>query len=496
MAEKSIIIIGAGLAGLSTGCFAQMNGYKTKIYEMQTKPGGVCVSWQRKDYTFDYAVHNLFGTAANSVNNHLWLELGALEGLQTYSFKEFVQVEDVDGKVFTVHTDLDALKKHMDELSPNDKKLTDEFIKAVRRFSSYDLFAALQGSVMTKLKMLPIMNSLMKYSKITIKQYADQFSDPFLRKAFATIQYDIPEVPTLIPIIFLSTLSRGDGGWPIGGSTALSKNIEKRYLSLGGEIAYNSMVSKVLVENNQAVGVELEDGSKQYANNVVSAADGYSTIYQMLQGKYVNKLIDAYYKNYPKTQAFGLEVWYGINRDLTAEPHALVLFLDTPLNVEGKNHDRLDIEIFSFDPTLAPAKKSVVKVVFESDYDYWHQLAEQPEKYRDEKQKVADQIAERLEKRFPEFKTQIEAQDVVTPVSVEHWTSSYRGCQAWGAPKEYAKQASKNGISKTLPGFENFYMVGQWAGGTIGLNTVCLLGRNIVKELCRKDNKKFKTTTV
>src|SRR5512137_700645 len=158
MAEKSIVIIGAGLAGLSTGCFAQMNGYKTKIYEMQTKPGGVCVSWQRNGYTFDYAVHNLFGTAPNSVNNHLWQELGALEGLQTHSFKEFVQVEDVDGKIFTVHTDLDALKKHMDELSPNDKKITEEFIKAVRRFSGYDLFAALSGGAMTKLKMLPLMN--------------------------------------------------------------------------------------------------------------------------------------------------------------------------------------------------------------------------------------------------------------------------------------------------------------------------------------------------
>ena len=496
MAEKSIIIIGAGLAGLSTGCFAQMNGYKTKIYEMQTKPGGVCVSWQRQGYTFDYAIHNLFGTAAHSVNNHLWQELGALKGLQTYSFKEFVQVEDVDGKVFTVHTDLDALQKHLDELSPKDKELTEEFIKAVRRFSGYDLFAALTGGATAKLKMLPLMGSLTKYSKITIKQYSDQFSDPFLRKAFATIQYDIPEVPTLIPIIFLSTQSRGDGGWPIGGSMALSKNIEKRYLSLGGEISYNSMVSKVLVENNQTVGVELEDGSKHYANTVISAADGYSTIYQMLQGKYVNPLIDAYYKNYPKTQAFGLEIWYGINRDLTGEPHALVLFLDTSLNVEGQNHNRLDIEIFSFDPTLAPPKKSVVKVVFESNYDYWHQLAEQPEKYRAEKQKIADQIAQQLEKRFPEFKTQIEAQDVVTPVSVEHWTSSYRGCQAWGAPKEYAKQASKNGVSKTLPGLENFYMVGQWAGGTIGLNTVCLLGRNLVKEICRKDNKKFKTTTV
>jgi phytoene dehydrogenase-like protein len=54
MPNKSIIIIGTGLAGLSTGCFGQMNGYKTKIFEMQEKPGGVCVSWKRNGYTFDY----------------------------------------------------------------------------------------------------------------------------------------------------------------------------------------------------------------------------------------------------------------------------------------------------------------------------------------------------------------------------------------------------------------------------------------------------------
>jgi 2-polyprenyl-6-methoxyphenol hydroxylase-like FAD-dependent oxidoreductase len=36
--SKSIIIIGAGLAGLATGCYAQMNGYKTKIFELQANP--------------------------------------------------------------------------------------------------------------------------------------------------------------------------------------------------------------------------------------------------------------------------------------------------------------------------------------------------------------------------------------------------------------------------------------------------------------------------
>jgi phytoene dehydrogenase-like protein len=39
MAEKSVIIIGAGVAGLSTGCYARMNGYRTHIFEQHNLPG-------------------------------------------------------------------------------------------------------------------------------------------------------------------------------------------------------------------------------------------------------------------------------------------------------------------------------------------------------------------------------------------------------------------------------------------------------------------------
>ncbi len=207
-----------------------MNGYKTKIFEMQDKPGGVCVSWKRKGYTFDYAVHNVFGVTPNSVNNNMWQELGALKGLKAHSFKEFVQIEDSTGKVLTVHADLEKLREHLKSLSPADAKLIDEFIKAAKKFSGYDLFAAMSGGMGTKLKMLPLMGALMKYSKITLKDYAEKFKDPFLRKAFATIQYDLPEAPVVIALIFLATLNNGDGGWPIGGSMALSRNIEQRYL--------------------------------------------------------------------------------------------------------------------------------------------------------------------------------------------------------------------------------------------------------------------------
>ena len=157
--------------------------------------------------------------------------------------------------------------------------------------------------------------------------------------------------------------------------------------------------------------------------------------------------------------------------------------------------DRLDIEVFNFDPTLMPEGKTVIKVVLDSDYDYWKTLYQNKEKYKIQKQKLAKEIAEHLEKRFPELISKIEATDVVTPVSVEHWTSAYRGCQAWGAPKQFQKEVTKNGVSKSLPGLENFFMVGQWAIGTIGLNTVCLTGRNLIRDLCKRDGKKFHATT-
>ncbi len=65
--STSIAIIGAGMAGLSTGCYAQMNEFKTQIFEQHVTPGGVCTSWKRKGYTFDCCIHNLAGTRDDSV---------------------------------------------------------------------------------------------------------------------------------------------------------------------------------------------------------------------------------------------------------------------------------------------------------------------------------------------------------------------------------------------------------------------------------------------
>jgi len=62
MSEKSVVIVGAGMAGLSAGCYARMNGYKATTLEMHNIPGGLCTAWKRKGYTFDISMHMLTGS--------------------------------------------------------------------------------------------------------------------------------------------------------------------------------------------------------------------------------------------------------------------------------------------------------------------------------------------------------------------------------------------------------------------------------------------------
>src|SRR5512133_2471382 len=110
--NKSIIIIGAGFAGLSAGIYAQLNGYKTTIYEMHDKPGGLCTSWKRKGYTFDGCIHWLVGSSPSSGMHDRWEETGIARNLSITDHNEYMRLEDNNGRILIFHTDIDRLEKH------------------------------------------------------------------------------------------------------------------------------------------------------------------------------------------------------------------------------------------------------------------------------------------------------------------------------------------------------------------------------------------------
>ncbi|MEW6227818.1 MAG: NAD(P)-binding protein [Bacillota bacterium] len=183
---KSIIVIGAGIAGLSAGCYGQMNDYRTQIFELHDKPGGLCTSWKRKDYTFDGCIHWLVGSAPGNSFYRIWEELGAVQGRRIVDHEEFVRYEGTGGKTLILYTDIDRLEQHMKELAPGDAAVIEEFAGAVRKLARFDMTIdslGLLDLVKMGLRMIPLLSTFRRYGKVSIQDFAKRFNDAFLREA-------------------------------------------------------------------------------------------------------------------------------------------------------------------------------------------------------------------------------------------------------------------------------------------------------------------------
>ena len=131
--KGKVIIIGGGIAGLSCGCYLQMNGIQTEILEASLLPGGLCTAWHRGPYVFDGCLRWLIGTQPPSAFHQIWTELGAIAGRKVLANDEILRVEDANGKTLVVPADLDKLAREFKRIAPEDSVLIDKLVRAARR---------------------------------------------------------------------------------------------------------------------------------------------------------------------------------------------------------------------------------------------------------------------------------------------------------------------------------------------------------------------------
>jgi phytoene dehydrogenase-like protein len=500
---RSILIIGAGVAGMSTGCYGQMNGYDTRIFEMHNLPGGVCTSWKRKGYTIDGCIHWLTGTKPGTDFYQIWEELGVMPDATLVEHEVYARIEGRDGQVLVVHRDIDRLEQHMKELAPEDGKPIGEFVEAIRKMRSFpipwqkaaELFGPVEKFRIVR-GMLPFMGLFRKWGRATLGDVARRFKDPFMREAFLHIfnLENPPEFPIMAVMLTFAWMDQGTLGYPVGGSLELARTIEGRYLDLGGTIDYRSRVVKVLVENDRAVGVRLEDGSEHRGDVVVSAADGRTTIFDMLEGRYVDRKVRGYYD---KLDLFPPLIYVGLGIDATFEdvPQTMTGInfpFDEPVTIGERERNHMSVQFYSYDPTLAPAGKTFARVHFPSDYDHWEHLRRDPERYKAEKEKVADTVVALLDRRFPGLASKVEMRDVATPMTWVRYTGNWRGSfEGWLETTDTLTMR----MSQMLPGLKDFYMAGQWVQPGGSLPAVAVSGRNAVQIICARDKRDFVTTT-
>ena len=489
---EKIVIIGGGIAGLSAGCYAKMNGYDAHIFEMHNLPGGLCTAWKRKGYTFDICIQWLSGTSPGSPNHRIWQELGAARGKEIY-YVEMPWKAFLKDQIINFYNDPDKLAKHLKEIAPEDSTMIEELAECVKKFYILDTMPLIKPkelfNLIDTIKMIksfaPLMKLVKKYAKTTIDEFASLFKNPVLQQAFRYTKVSTSIVDFLaIPF----TLATKDSGFPGGGSLSFARSIEQRYTNLGGKIHYSTKIKKILVENNKAVGILLEDGREIKADIVISAADGYSTIFKMLGGKYINKKIRHLYEDEPVSPSV-LQVSVGVDMDLSGNP-GLVEYLyelEEPIMIAEAESKCLLVRNYAFDPTFAPAGKSTLTVAFPCDSAYWEEIYSDKEKYNQEKKNVENMVISSLEKIIPGIKEKIEVVDVSTPMTIIRYTNNWKG-SILGFARPYLLN-----IPRTLPKLSNFYMAGQWVGDS-GLSTAAKSGRDILEYICKKDKKRFITT--
>ncbi len=501
MTNQSIAIIGAGFAGLSAGIYAQMNGYQTEIFEMGDLPGGLCTSWKRRGYTIDGCIHWLVGSSPSSAMYRFWQEVGIAQEREFVNLDEYARFEDADGRTLIMYTDVDKLEKHLLEFSPQDAEVTREFIQGIRtcvRFDAPGESDPLPTRLVKSLKLVVVMatkgKKIQEWLKETGGHFAARFKDPLLRRAFEEMWFS--EFSIFFMLFTFAYFHTKNAGYPIGGSMPMSKALEKRYRDLGGKINYKSKVEKILVEDDKAVGIVLTDSSERRAGRVISAADGHTTIFKMLEGKYADEKVREPYEKWPIFPPL-IFVGVGVNRDFSDQPQTVSGIsypLKEPVEIGDAVRKTLSVHIFNQDPTLAPPGKTSLVVMFPSKYDYWKELAQDQASYEEKKDQIARIVVDALDQRFPGISQQVEMVDVATPLTFEQFTGNWQGSfEGWLITPDNAQTVMKP-MSQRLPGLAHFYMCGQWVEPGGGLPTGVMSGRRLVKALCQEDGVKFKTT--
>jgi phytoene dehydrogenase-like protein len=325
-----------------------------------------------------------------------------------------------------------------------------------------------------------------KYSR-SMDEFAGGARDPFLRDCLRNLF--LPEVPVWFIAMVLALLADRKVALLKGGCPQFVGPMEKRYIELGGAIQYKSTVERILVENGMACGARLDDGTEHRSDIVISAADGKSTIFGMLGGAYAGRDLRDRYSKWKLTRPM-MTVSYGVKREFGGEPHFSMVLLKKPLIIAGKPQNALSWRILNYGEAFAPKGSSMIQAIPETEWKPWNDLRTKDRAgYEAEKKRVAEEILDRLEQRYPGLSGQVEMTDVATPFTTWRYTLNHEG--AWGGWMITPENVTKT-LKITLPGLSNFYMAGQWAmaGGSV---PGCIYsGRNAIELICKRDKRPFR----
>lgn len=493
----TVAVVGAGLSGLAAGCFLQLNGYHARLFEHAGAAGGVALTRWTPGHTVEGGAYLLTEHAPGLSAYEMYEALGVVpsEGIETLELLTCV-VDQRSGARLAVTRDLDALERDLKAVAPEDSELIETLIEGGKKFQRFDPVRAdflkppeLQGFFDKVALGWHARHVLSVFSdRLMVQHSLAEWLAPMkseVGRRLLGMIFAYPDVPPWFVMMLLGLLARGQLGRVTGGAEELVQSIKRRFLALGGELTLNAGVAKILVEDDKAVGVLLEDGSTHRAHAVVSTVDTRQLVDRLLERRFLDTHSEEHLSHW-KTAAPAGFVHFVTSGSWEQLPWSVQASLSEPFTAAGGASERVTVCFFREGTAGAGAGESVVQFGFQTDYARWKNADDEVRARLEED--VIVEATRVMESMFAGFSARLLRCEVVTPDVFAKILRAPEGVTGAWVPDPTVVNAV---CPRRIHGLERLYLAGQWAVGGAGVLAVLYSGRHAVQLLCHDDGVGF-----
>ena len=290
-----VIVIGAGIGGLSTAALLAKAGKSVLLVERHDRPGGYAHGFKRRGFQFDSGVHLVSGCGREGYRNGSTIHrISQAAGIDTQAI--FLPIQPYARSVFPEfevrwHSGEEAFVAGLAEHFPREKDRLLALIRLCRVLAEEAMLAeeVLDQAKTTRVSPALTLGNLLRYRRTSLGAALNEFLvDPRLKSVCASLWPYLGLPPSKLSFLYWATMMAGytyEGGYYCRGSFQVYANLLAAAVErLGGEVLLNSSVRRIRVEQGKASGVVLENGQVIRAEAVVSNIDARQTA-EMLIGR-------------------------------------------------------------------------------------------------------------------------------------------------------------------------------------------------------------------
>lgn len=386
MSDYDVIVIGAGLGGISAGALLAAQGRRTLVLEQGPRVGGYCSTFEKDGYRFDTGASLIeFPSIIDVCFRRLGTSLK--EEVELVALDPVYTVPQPDGSLLTHPASPAGMAAEIGRIAPEDVDGWHAFGRLMEDFVGVALdgfFLAPANTFADMARLFCGSPAILKYMPLFAKSYQDlichYFKSPRVRDMLAPQAFFMAMPPELCPAIYAMLIwgERMGLSYSKGGMAAIPEAFSRIGRARGMELRLNARVGKVLVRNGRACGIMLADGTEITTDIVVSDIHA-KTLYQGLIGaEHLPWMVKAGLKSYHCTPPAAV-LYLGVDYTPPLASHHTFF----PVAMEDYNRYYWDYQMqgrypeqpFGMiswttrtDPSLAPAGRHILQVTIEGPY--------------------------------------------------------------------------------------------------------------------------------